>query len=202
MPLSTTAILLAAGESRRMGRLKALLPWQGTTLLAHQLASLLEAGVQQVIVVLGHQSKSLKPVVDGQQGAIWVLNPDYLEGKTTSLKAGLSRINPQETSNVLILNVDQPRSPGIIRRVLDRHASGRSLISIPVYRHKGGHPVVISTALLGELLAITEDTQGLKAVMRRHEADTLRPDLDDPEILWDLNTPQEYQEAVRHQAQG
>ena len=202
MPSSTIGILLAAGESRRMGRLKALLPWQGTTLLGHQLASLLEAGVQQVIVVLGHRAKSLKPVVDGQQGAIWVVNPDYLEGKTTSLKAGLSRINPQETSNVLILNVDQPRSPGIIRRVLDSHPSGSSLISIPVYHRKGGHPVVISTALLGELLAITEDTQGLKAVMRRHEADTHRPDLDDPEILWDLNTPEDYQEAIRHQAQG
>ena len=62
------AILLAAGESRRMGSLKALLPWHGSTLLAHQIASLRQAGVDPVVVVLGHEAGRLKPEVEGKGG--------------------------------------------------------------------------------------------------------------------------------------
>ncbi|MQF94116.1 MAG: hypothetical protein FI731_00360, partial [SAR202 cluster bacterium] len=70
----TWAILLAAGESSRMGQLKALLPWQGATLIEHQLHSLLNAGIDRVVVVLGHDVDRLKPIVDSVNGASWVLN--------------------------------------------------------------------------------------------------------------------------------
>ena len=190
------AILLAAGESSRMGQLKALLPWQGTTLIEHQINSLLAAGVQHVVVVLGHDSDRLKPIVDPVAGASWVLNPDYLQGKTTSLKTGVSALDGQPVSDVLLLNVDQPRTSDTVQKLLERHQASQYVITIPTYGGKGGHPIFIAAELLLELAEIEEETQGLKAVVRRHADVTERFELDDQSLLWDLNTPEEYQKAL------
>jgi molybdenum cofactor cytidylyltransferase len=189
------AILLAAGESSRMGRLKALLPWRNTTLLEYQLHSLLAAGIHQVVVVLGHDAERLKPVVDSVDGASWALNPDYLQGKTTSLKTGVAAITGQQISDVLLLNVDQPRSADTVRTLLERHLASSYQITIPTHGGKGGHPIFISANLLPELAGIEEESQGLKAVVRRHAEATERFELDDPGVLWDLNTPEQYQNA-------
>jgi len=190
------AILLAAGESSRMGELKALLPWQGVTLLEHQLRSLLEAGVQQVVVILGHDADRLKPVVEAVDGATWTLNPDYLQGKTTSLKTGVAALTGQDVADVLLLNVDQPRNSDTVRTLLERHQASTFLITIPTHGGKGGHPILISAELLPELADIDEESQGLKAVVRRHADATERFEVDDPTLLWDLNTPEQYQQAV------
>ncbi|NQW24539.1 MAG: nucleotidyltransferase family protein [SAR202 cluster bacterium] len=190
------AILLAAGESSRMGQLKALLPWRNTTLLEHQLRSLLDAGVQQIVVVLGHDADRLKPIVDSVDGASWVLNPDYLAGKTTSLKSGVGAVTGQQASDVLLLNVDQPRNADTVRTLLDRHVASANRITIPTHGGKGGHPIFISAELLPELAAIDEESQGLKAVVRRHAEATERYEVDDPTVLWDLNTPEQYQKAL------
>ena len=180
-----------------MGRVKALLPWRGTTLLAHQIAALKEGGVHKVAVVLGHQAGSLKPVVEGTEGVTWAVNPDYASGKTTSIKVGLNALGPEEPAAILILNVDQPRSPETIRGLLRRHRAVGGLITIPTYSGKGGHPIVMGPALLGELRSISEETLGIKAVVRAHEDSTHRAEMATPEVLWDLNTPEEYREAVR-----
>ena len=190
------AILLAAGESSRMGQLKALLPWRGATLLEHQLRSLLDAGVEQVIVVLGHDADRLKPIVEAVDGASWTLNEDYLQGKTTSLKAGVAALAGQQLSGVLLLNVDQPRNAGTVRTLLERHQASSFRITIPTHGGKGGHPIFIAAELLPELADIEEETQGLKAVVRRHADATERFEIDDPTVLWDLNTPEEYQQAL------
>ena len=191
------AILLAAGESRRMGSLKALLPWQGSTLLAHQISSLRQAGADPVVVVLGHQASQLMPLVEGKEGVIWQVNPDYWQGKTTSIKAGLNALGPDQPSAILILNVDQPRSAETIGHLLQHHLDGGRSITIPRYRGKGGHPIVVDSALLEELKAIDEESLGVKDVVRRHQEATLLVEMDTPEVLWDLNTPDEYQAALR-----
>ena len=191
------AILLAAGESRRMGSLKALLPWHGSTLLAHQIASLRQAGVDPVVVVLGHEAGRLKPEVEGKEGVIWRVNPDYLQGKTTSIKVGLNALAPGKLSAILILNVDQPRSAETIRYLLLQHRQGGQSITIPRYRGKGGHPLVLDSALLEELKSIDEESLGVRAVVRRHQDATLLVEMDTPEVLWDLNTPEQYEAAIR-----
>ena len=192
----TIAILLAAGESRRMGELKALLPWQGSTLLEHQTAALLEAGVDRVVVVLGHRASELEAKLKGKDWVSCTVNPDYLQGKTTSLKAGLRAIEEFEPGVILILNVDQPRKPETIRKLLQNHLAGDSLITIPTFNGKGGHPIAIASELLPELKSIEEESEGLKAVTRRHEKSTARVDLGTRDILWDLNTPEDYQQAL------
>ncbi|MEE3141857.1 MAG: nucleotidyltransferase family protein [Chloroflexota bacterium] len=190
------AILLAAGESRRMGQLKALLPWQGVSLIKHQVASLRAGGVDQVVVVLGHRSEELKSELGDTAGVSWQLNPDYLQGKTTSIKAGLNALGTDQPQALLLLNVDQPRSAGVIRFLLEGHLSQGSLITIPTHNGKGGHPIILSPTLLDELRRIDEESFGIKAVVQRHLEGTLRVEMDSPEVLWDLNTPEEYQRVL------
>ncbi len=190
------AILLAAGESSRMGQLKALLPWRNTTLLEHQLRSLLDGGVQRVVVVVGHDADRLKPIIEAVEGASWTLNNDYLQGKTTSLKAGVAALAGQPISDVLLLNVDQPRNADTVRRLLERHQASSFRITIPTHGGKGGHPILIAAELFPELAEIEEESQGLKAVVRRHAEATERYELDDPSVLLDLNTPEQYQKAL------
>ena len=211
------ALLLAAGESTRMGELKALLPWHDRPLIEHQVSALKSAGVSRTIVVLGHQSERLESLIEGRSGIQWVYNPDYKQGKTTSIKAGLHALKvssippateeqgevvrlPREES-ALILNVDQPRSADTIRRVMELHRRADSakracLITIPTYGGKGGHPIILSLSLMDELMDISEDTLGVKDVVRRHVKETQRVEIDCPEILLDLNTPQDYLKAL------
>ena len=190
------AILLAAGESTRMGQLKALLPWRGQTLLEHQAAALLEGGAERVVVVLGHRADELRPLLEGKEGVSWKFNPDYRQGKTTSIKAGLSALGADSVEDILLLNVGQPRSAADVARVLNAHRDGDYAVTVPEYRGKGGHPIALSSTLLPELREIDEESQGIKAVVRRHPESVQRIPLDNPEILLDLNTPEQYRAAV------
>ena len=190
------AILLAAGESTRMGQLKALLPWRGRTLLEHQTAALLEGGAERVVVVLGHQADELRPLLEGRNGVSFTLNPDYRQGKTTSIKAGLSALDTGVVEDIILLNVDQPRSAGDVAHVLNTHRSHDCAVTVPEHNGKGGHPIVLSAELLPELREIDEGSQGIKAVVRRHPHSVNRVPLDNPEILLDLNTPEQYRAAV------
>ncbi|MFB3119385.1 MAG: NTP transferase domain-containing protein, partial [Stenotrophomonas maltophilia] len=190
------AILLAAGESRRMGQLKALLPWQGDTLLGCQVSSLLQAGIHQVVVVLGHKQDRLLPLLEGQDRVFPVFNPDYQAGKTTSIKTGLRARQAADAQTLVLLNVDQPRTSETISTLLSKHESSDCLITIPVFQGKGGHPIILDYSLLPELLEIAEASQGIRAVVRKHKERMQRVEMDTPEVLWDLNTPEQYQAAV------
>ena len=190
------AILLAAGESSRMGSLKAMLPWRGVPLIEHQIRCLIDAGVSQVVVVLGHEADLLKPIVESVYCAGWVVNSVYLLGKTTSIKAGCKYLTIPRTKQVVLLSVDQPRRPASVRALLERHTSSYSTITIPTYQGKGGHPIVLSASVLSEVAKIEEEPRGLLAVGRRHADETDRFEINDPSLVWDLNTPEQYQQAL------
>ena len=190
------AILLAAGESSRMGQLKALLPWRGQPLLRHQVSALREGGTDRVVVVLGHRAEDLSSLLEGLDGVDWVLNSDYLQGKTTSIKAGLAALDPLVVDEILLLNVDQPRSGRDVAHILQTHRAGDCSVTIPTCGGKGGHPIVLSADLLDELLAIDEASQGVKAVVQRRPEAVNRFPLENPEILLDLNTPEQYRQAL------
>ncbi len=179
-----------------MGDLKALLPWQGQTLIRHQVSALADGGVDRTIVVLGHRHEELRAELEEIPRVEWVLNPDYMAGKTTSIKAGLRALGGGMPEALLLLNVDQPRSAETVSYLLRQHRSAGPLITIPTYGGKGGHPVVFDGALLNELTNITEETQGIREVVRRHQEGTLRVEMETGEVLWDLNTPEQYRAAL------
>ena len=178
-----------------MGRQKALLPWGGTTLIQHQVLALLEAGASQVVAVLGYRAETLRSLVEEVPGVRTVLNLRYRTGKSSSVRAGLRHVEPQ-AEGILVLAVDQPRSANVMRRIVAAHRELGSLITHPAYGGKGGHPIIFSRALLPELMRIRESRQGLREVVERHRAEVSPIEVDDPEVLLDLNVPEDYQRAV------
>ena len=191
------ALLLAAGESSRMGALKALLPWGCKNLLVHQVTVLNQAALCPITVVTGHRACELKSHLGNYPQVHTVFNTRYREGKTTSIKAGLAVFRKSNPVAILVLNVDQPRSIEVIRTLVKEHQRNSSLITIPTYAGKGGHPVIFSSTLLEELSNISEETQGLKAVVLRNAKNTNYMAVDSREVLFDLNTDEDYLRALK-----
>ena len=190
---SISAILLTAGESTRMGQLKALLPWDGGTLLEYQVRTLASAGASEVIVVLGHDAGTISPYVSSMQVKT-AFNPLYHLGKTTSIKTGLRSVSPQAQA-VLLLAVDQPRPLQIVRDLIQAHLETAALITAPRYQGHGGHPIIFSLALKPELESITEEKQGVREVMEAHKDGMHSVEVDDPVVRLDINDMESYQQA-------
>ncbi|MCY4528101.1 MAG: nucleotidyltransferase family protein [Chloroflexi bacterium] len=188
-----SAILTAAGESTRMGQPKPLLEWHGVPLVRFQIESLLEAGAREVVVVLGYESGLVAPRVS-RDGVRSVLNEDYRHGKTTSVLRGILSADPGATDFVL-LAVDQPRPAWVVKRVVESHVENDALITSPRHRGRGGHPLVFSASLRGELESITDEGQGVREVFDVHRGEVNEVVFDDPVIRLDLNTPEEYEAA-------
>ena len=189
------AVLTAAGLSSRMGRPKPLLPWRGKTLVEHQVSVLLEGGASEVVVVLGHRAEDVIPYVE-RTGASFVVNERYGEGRTSSIKAGIEAV-PEQTNDIILLGVDQPRTAQIVGRVVEAHLSARALLTSPRFEGRGGHPLMFSTRLMPELRLISEQNQGLREVFERHRAEINEVHFDAPMVRLDLNTPDAYRSAYR-----
>jgi molybdenum cofactor cytidylyltransferase len=193
------ALLLAAGESTRMGRPKALLPWGDRPLLDYQLGELsASAAGEAVVVVLGHGSAELSPIVRAHAARL-VVNPHYREGRATSIAAGMAAV-PPDAEAVLIASVDQPRPRAVYDRLIAAHRSGGGPITRAVHRGEHGHPTVFGRALFDELRRVSEESQGLKSLLRRHADGVRDAEVDDPIVLVNLNTPEEYRQALRRLA--
>ncbi len=188
-----SAVLTAAGESTRMGSPKPLLTWRGLTLVEYQVASLTAAGASDVVVVLGHRHEEVSPHVEGP-AVRYVVNQRYRDGRSTSIRAGIAETAP-DAEAILLLGVDQPRPPEIVAETLASHLDSGALITSPRRNGRGGHPIVFSTALRGELDAITEEEQGIRQVFRAHRGEVNEIEIDDPIIHLDLNTLQDYDRA-------
>ena len=193
-PTVMSAVLLAAGESVRMLKQKALLPWNGTTLIESQVLSLLGAGVTEIVVVLGYRARMLSNLVDGLPNVKTIRNPRYRTGKSSSVKAGLRHIDPK-ADGILILAVDQPRSVSTIRPIIDVYRKAGTPIVYPSHNGKGGHPIIFATSLLPEMLGVTESTMGLRGVVERYKSEVTKFEMNTAEILLDLNLPDDYERA-------
>ncbi|MFB3053097.1 MAG: NTP transferase domain-containing protein [Dehalococcoidia bacterium] len=191
--MTVAAILLAGGESSRMGTAKPLLEWGGNTLIEYQLAQLKEPPVERVVVVLGHRADEVLPYVRGS-GAQALINELYAEGRASSLRLGAAAL-PDDTTAILVLSVDQPRPHDVIARLAGVHRHSGSLITVPTYDDRRGHPPLLDGSLLPELREVNEATQGLRAVIERHAADVTELPFETSAVLLDLNRLQEYQKA-------
>ncbi len=162
----TIGLLLAAGTGRRLGRgPKALLPWHGRTLLAHQCATL-RAVLDDVLVVLGAGAEQARPLLP--PGCRAVLNDAWAAGLAGSLQRGVAAIGPN-VDVVVIALVDQPgMSAGAISRLLAVHRTGR--VTVPTYGdgRRWGHPQVWDRRLLGVAAAGAEGDEGARRWLRAH----------------------------------
>ena len=191
--MSTAAILLAAGASSRMGRAKPLLDWGGYPLVAAQVEALQAAGCAPVIVVLGARATAVRRALP--PAARWTTNAAWREGRAGSIRAG-ARAAPTHAERIVIASVDQPCLASAVRRTIAALAANPDArIAVPRHDGRNGHPPVFDAALLPELRRVSERSEGLRELRRRWRAATIFVEVDDPLVLLNLNTPEDYRRA-------
>lgn len=191
------ALVLAAGRSTRMGRAKAALPIEGETFLTRILRVFHEAGVSDVVVVLGHDADAIAPLVTASRyRARIVVNRDYDRGQISSLQAGLALVDRPGVEAILMTLVDVPLvSADTVRSVLDRYHAVRAPIVRPVNGARHGHPILIARSLFAALRAAA-DHEGAKPVVRAHVSAAGDVPVEDEGAFQDIDTMAEYRRLI------
>jgi molybdenum cofactor cytidylyltransferase len=185
-------LILAAGESRRMGRDKALLTYRGRSFLQTIIDNLAAAGIEKVTVVLGHHAEIIQRAVN--LGAVRVVvSQDYRRGQTSSLQVGLAAAADDSPDAVVLCLVDHPAiSAGVIAKLKEHFESTRPPVLIPTHGGQRGHPVVISQELFPELLVLPPQDPA-NTVIRKYRDTTQFVEVADPGILIDVDDPASYE---------
>lgn len=186
-----TAIVLAAGESRRMGVSKLLLPWGQMTVLGQTLHHLQQSKVDAILLVSGHQAEKVTAIAEASQVEV-VHNEAYAEGEMlSSLQAGVRHLS-EDVDAVLVALADQPLvPPEIIDRLLAAYEAGKGELIAPTYEGTRGNPVLIGRPHFAELLALPWG-EAPRALLRRHRADLHLVPVETSTILQDLDRPEQY----------
>jgi molybdenum cofactor cytidylyltransferase len=195
-PIAIAGLVLAAGESRRMGKDKALLEYHGQPFLDVVLENLRKAYVTPVIVVLGHHAEEVQRA-SHLPSELVMINPDYRTGQTSSLQAGLRALDVPEIAGVLLCLVDHPAAgAAVMRQLVDAFAATSASVVIPVYQGQRGHPVLIGRNLFEELLAL-DPRKGANTVVRKYLDVTHFLEVEDPGVLLDIDEPGDYQALLK-----
>ena len=191
-------IVLAGGKSSRMGRPKALLPIgsSGDTFFDRVTRTLLDAGIQDVIVVVGADADAIRAAVRPRPGVRIVDNPYHEQGQLTSLLAGLRAIDAARTTAVLVTLIDVPLvSVATVRTLIAAQRERGAPVVRPVSNGRHGHPVIFGRDLFGELQH-ADPAHGAKPVVRAHAADMIEVPIDDEGAFTDIDTREEYERFI------
>ena len=170
-----------------MGRPKGLLRFRGRTFLEHILDAIANSRIDHAVVVVGHHRVEIE---NGFPGLRTVYNAHYEQGMSTSVQAGLNAL-PQGVTAAALFLVDHPLIEGpTIDSLVSAIEPGR--IVLPVNNGRRGHPIVISSELFDEILALSPD-QGLNLVVRRDPARVIEVAAPSAGILLDIDTPEDYE---------
>ena len=197
-----SAIVIAAGESKRMGRTKQLLSWQGKVLLQHALDAILGSEVDEVILVLGCEAERILEEVDTQKIKV-VINPDYAQGMITSLQQGLKALQRGAEAFFIVLG-DQP---GISSQIYNqliyefRRVYPCKRILLPTYQGKRGHPALFSIDYREEGSALKGDV-GFRQIILDHPNDLLLIEMGARAVLEDIDTPEDYENLLKGKSPG
>lgn len=189
-----TGIVLAAGTSSRLGRPKQLLEWRGKPLLQHVVEAAADAGLDEVLVVIGHAADEVEAGLALPPRARVVVNPDYARGQSTSLRAGLQTAS-DEARAALVLLGDQPQiSPDAIRAVVRAYEDGGGPVVQARYRGRPSHPVLFDRAVWAEISSVEGD-KGARDVLHEHPDWVVGVELPgDPPP--DVDTEEDYERLV------
>jgi molybdenum cofactor cytidylyltransferase len=182
------ALVLAAGQSRRMGRNKLLLPVDGMPMVAHTVDALIASAATDIVVVTGHQADEVRSALAGRSVA-FVHNPDYAQGLSTSLKAGLAGL-PEDADGALVCLGDMPLvTPANLDRLIAAFnpVEGR-LICVPTHEGKRGNPILWARQFFAEMAALSGDV-GARSLIERHADAICEVAMTDAGVLLDFDTP-------------
>ncbi len=189
-----TAMLLAAGESTRMGKLKQLLPFGDSTILGQVLKNLLESSLDEIIVVLGYRAEEIASRIADMPVKI-VINQDFRQGMSSSIRKGLTQM--PESSAIMISLGDQPLiGKEIVDRLLEEFSGGEHGIVAPAYKGRRGHPVIFDAKYQLELSRLEGDV-GAKAIVEAHPEDVLQVEIDSESIVGDIDNKNDYSLQMR-----
>ena len=193
------AIVLAAGKSSRMGRAKAMLPVaDGETFIGRIVRTFREAGIEDVVVVLGHDADAIG---DGMERngirARRVVNAGYEQGQFSSFLTGLRAVDRPDTEALLLTLVDVPLvSPSTVMAVVARYREIGAPIVRPVRGALHGHPVLVARQLF-EVLKSADPAHGAKPIVRAFASAAGDVMIDDEGAFRDVDTPDDYERLVR-----
>ncbi len=187
---SIKPIVLAAGDSVRMGFPKALLPLCGGTFLTRILDTLEETGLENPIVVLGKHAAHITPHIAGRPARILV-NEDPSRGQISSVQLAVQNL-PSECGGCLVWPVDQPMiSALVVQELIGLFYSSEALIAYPTYSERRGHPVIFHHSLFWELLHCPVES-GARSVLMKHLVDTIALPTMETGTVADIDTPEDY----------
>jgi CTP:molybdopterin cytidylyltransferase MocA len=183
------AIVLAAGRSKRMGAFKPLLPFGDKTVIDHCIDNLREAGIDSIVVVLGHRRGRLTRHLQNANVG-FAVNPDPTSEMTASIALGIRHL-PQTAKAVIIMPADHPAIPASVVAILISEWRKGARLVMPTWNKRGGHPVLIDLRLRADLLRL-DPRRGLKALFDGCQDQVKRVSVDSPYIARDMDTWDDY----------
>ncbi|TET70601.1 MAG: nucleotidyltransferase family protein, partial [Candidatus Aminicenantes bacterium] len=175
------AMILAAGESKRMGKPKLLLPYGEKTIIETIVETIVSSNVENTLVILGSDREKIEEKIKNSPVKI-VYNRDFRSGMLSSVQCGLKAL-PQETRAVLVVLGDQPKiSADVINKLIDAYKSTGKGIVLPVYKKERGHPVLIDVKY-GEEVENLSPEVGLRGTVYNHPEDILEVEVETPSIF-------------------
>jgi len=190
------AIIVAAGYSFRMKRFKPLLSLGGDTVLEKAVNSFLKSRIKDIRVVVGHRANELCPVLD-RLGVQTIVNTNFSEGMFSSVIAGVKSLLPK-VKGFFLLPVDNPI---VNRETLEKLQSTFFTTELgiiyPTYQGTRGHPPLISSRYVNKVMS-WDKPGGMRALLEQYEHDAINVEVDDPGILLDMDTPEDYRQMLKY----
>lgn len=190
------AMILAAGESKRMGKPKLMLPFGETTILGAVINNVLSSKADKILVVLGSDTEKIRKKIENLSLEI-TTNPGYQKGMLSSVQWGFKNL-PENAKAALVCLGDQPGiSTVVINKVIDVYKRTRKGIVIPVYKKNRGHPVLIDIKYRKDVKNLNPDI-GLRELVYNHPEDTVEVKVEAPSILHDIDDPDDYRKELKN----
>jgi len=192
----TFGLIPAAGKSARMGQPKLALPLGGRTVLERVIAAVRDAGVEHILVVIGPHVPELVPLAQSAGAHVLLLPEQTLDMRATVVQ-GLrwleERFQPRPEESWLLLPADHPTLNGeVVRQLLRaRDENPAASLFVPTYQQQRGHPTLLAWAHVTAIRKFPEGL-GLNSYLRQHAADTRVVPVAAADVLWDLDTPEDY----------